>query len=285
MMEAHPNLIYDVGLFDGADTAYYLFRGYNVVAIDANPLMVEKARLRFAKEIQAKRLTVLNVGISETLGTETFWISNAPNWSSFDRTVASRAGTAHRPVSVSTVPFSELLAQYGVPHYLKIDIQGHERLCVDALKGTRLPKYISVAAENVGDATWLSEEQAVAMLDLLRNVGYQRFKLVNQTSGWRPVRSKAVGRFWMRIVTSADQGRLRVRGLARIAHKFSDSGRIEALGYAFPPNSSGPWGDDIPGPWMTFEKARASYLREKTSHFSRKGQRPYSWWYDWHATY
>ncbi len=32
-MEGHPNLICSVGLFDGADTAYYLFRGYNVVAL------------------------------------------------------------------------------------------------------------------------------------------------------------------------------------------------------------------------------------------------------------
>jgi SAM-dependent methyltransferase len=51
-------LIYDVGLFDGGDTAYYLFRGYNVVAIDANPVMVERARLRFAQEIRDKRLTL-----------------------------------------------------------------------------------------------------------------------------------------------------------------------------------------------------------------------------------
>ena len=35
MMEARSDLIYDVGLYDGGDTAYYLFRGYNVVAVDA----------------------------------------------------------------------------------------------------------------------------------------------------------------------------------------------------------------------------------------------------------
>jgi hypothetical protein len=34
MAETHDELIYDVGLFDGADTAYYLYRGYRVVAID-----------------------------------------------------------------------------------------------------------------------------------------------------------------------------------------------------------------------------------------------------------
>lgn len=58
MLLRHSDLIYDVGLFDGGDTAYYLFRGYNVVAIDANPVMVERARLRFAQEIRDKRLTL-----------------------------------------------------------------------------------------------------------------------------------------------------------------------------------------------------------------------------------
>ena len=68
-MQGNSGLIYDVGLFEGEDTAYYLFRGYKVIAIDANPLMIERARLRFAEEISAKRLTLLNFGISKTAGT------------------------------------------------------------------------------------------------------------------------------------------------------------------------------------------------------------------------
>ncbi|MGB7593222.1 MAG: FkbM family methyltransferase [Terriglobia bacterium] len=283
-MEAHSDLIYDVGLFDGGDTAYYLFRGCNVVAVDANPLMVERARLRFAKEIQAKRLTLLNVGISETPGTATFWISDIPQFSSFERTLASRQGIGHRPVPVSTVPFSQILAENGVPHYLKIDIEGNERLCVDALRGTRLPRYISVESQTVVDSAVLSHEEAIAMLELLRDVGYQRFKLVKQ-DGLTPVRSNTAARFCMRLVTSAARGRLQVKGLSGIAEKFTDSARIAAgLGFVFSPGSSGPWGDDIPGGWMTFEKARSTYLREMHPFFSRERGLD-SFWYDWHATY
>jgi hypothetical protein len=36
------NLIYDVGMNDGNDTAYYLSRGFRVVAIEANPVLVEQ---------------------------------------------------------------------------------------------------------------------------------------------------------------------------------------------------------------------------------------------------
>jgi SAM-dependent methyltransferase len=55
----HSKVVYDVGLYNGDDTAYYLFQGYKVVAIDANPLMIEEATSRFAKEIDDGRLTLL----------------------------------------------------------------------------------------------------------------------------------------------------------------------------------------------------------------------------------
>lgn len=284
MDQTRSNLIYDVGLFDGADTAYYLFRGYNVVAIDANPLMIEKAKPRFFEEIQAKRLTLLNIGISKKPGTDVFWISDHPEWSSFDRTIASRNGTEHKSVPVPSVPFSQLLAEYGTPHYLKIDIEGNDRLCVEALRGMKLPRYISAEAECVGDSAVLADEEALAMLNLLRDVGFRRFKLVDQNRGWTPVRSTVPGRFCMRLLTSVGRGRLRVPGLCRIVDRFTDFARVEALGFAFSPGCSGPWGEDIPGDWMKFEKARSTYLRKRRSFFSQEHEL-WSFWHDWHATY
>jgi FkbM family methyltransferase len=123
MTEARPGLIYDVGLYDGGDTAYYLFRGYKVVAIDANPLMIERARSRFSQEIAENRLTLLNIGVSQAPGTATFWVSDNPEWSSFDKAIASRDGKGHRPVSIVTMPFADILAEHGLPHSLKIDIE------------------------------------------------------------------------------------------------------------------------------------------------------------------
>ncbi len=49
MAAARNDLIYGVGLFDGSDTAYYVHRGYTVVGIDANPVMIEKAKNKFAQ--------------------------------------------------------------------------------------------------------------------------------------------------------------------------------------------------------------------------------------------
>lgn len=149
MTEPGFRLIHDIGLLDGSETAYYLFRSYKVVAIDANPLMVEKAKPRFAQEIEAKRLKLLNVWISGTPGATAFCVFDA-GWSSFDKTLASRGGTAPGPISVSVLPFSQLLTENGYPHYLKVDNEGSGRSSVSALRGSQMPKLISVNAECAG---------------------------------------------------------------------------------------------------------------------------------------
>lgn len=284
MSKVHADLIYDVGLFDGEDTAYYLFRGYNVVAVDANPVMIEKARLRFAREIHDKRLTLLNVGISHTPGTASFFVSDVPEWSSFHQSIASRDGTGHRLVPVSVLPFAQLIEEYGLPQYLKIDIEGNDRVCVEALKGGSLPTYVSAESDCVGDSAAHSDEEDATMLELLRDVGYRKFKLVDQNRGWTAVRPNAAARFHMRLVNSATDGRLRLRGLSAIAARFTDSARIASLGFDFSRGSTGPWGDDVPGAWMSFEKARSVYLRERRPFFA-EGRSLHSFWYDWHATY
>src|ERR1043166_830477 len=81
-----PDLIYDIGVHDGDDTAYYLHRGFRVIAVDADPIMVEACRKRFAEEIRIGRLMLLNVGIGPSRETLRFWLHkrNRP-WSSFHR--------------------------------------------------------------------------------------------------------------------------------------------------------------------------------------------------------
>lgn len=258
MAERVPNLIYDLGLHTGGDTAYYLSRGYNVLAVDANPVMVEEARSRFQDEVREKRLTLLNVGIAEAPETATFWVSDHSDWSSFNREIASRDGVGHRAIPVPVVTLAILLEEYGVPHYLKIDIEGNDSQCVEALKGTELPKYISVEAECVGDSDQLSDSEATGILSLLHDVGYRKFKLVDQRQRWRSVRSTKVARFWNRVLDSISYGRLRAVGLSSLTTRFTDYGHVASLGFDFSSGSSGPWGEDVPGKWMGFEAARSA---------------------------
>ena len=68
-----PELIIDVGVNDGRDTAFYLHRGFRVVAIDANPEMIAQCAKTFSDAIRAKRLTLLNVGIAPSAGRRTLY--------------------------------------------------------------------------------------------------------------------------------------------------------------------------------------------------------------------
>ena len=45
-------LIYDIGMYDGSDTRYYLNEGFRVLAIEANPVLVKRAKeLIFQEEM------------------------------------------------------------------------------------------------------------------------------------------------------------------------------------------------------------------------------------------
>jgi FkbM family methyltransferase len=280
-----PLLVYDVGLFDGTDTEYYLYCGFIVVAIDANPVMIENARARFAQELNNKRLFLVNAGIADGAGEITFWISDEGPWSSFDRKIAARSGTKHHAVTIPIVPFVEILKTYGVPHYLKIDIEGNDHVCVSALKKSeRLPPYISVESECFGEDDKPSDADVLAMLHLLHDVGYRRFKLLNQRTR-TAARMRFIANTQARLTSSLANGRLSSLGLSGLVRPLTDAARIERdTGYHFTVGSSGPLASDIPGPWMSVDQASAVYVRERRRYFATGSSPQYTFWYDWHAT-
>src|SRR5262245_48872042 len=67
------DLIFDVGMNNGDDTAYYLAKGFRVVAVEANPALVEQAKRRFAAELSVQRLMLYGVAISDRDGTISFF--------------------------------------------------------------------------------------------------------------------------------------------------------------------------------------------------------------------
>jgi hypothetical protein len=48
-------LIYDVGMNNGDDTAYYLWCGFRVIAIEVNPELAADVAQRFAHQIKHRR--------------------------------------------------------------------------------------------------------------------------------------------------------------------------------------------------------------------------------------
>src|SRR5271163_839043 len=123
--------VFDVGMNNGNDTAYYLHRGYDVVAVEANPQMADHVKARFPAEIKNGRLKILNVGVAEVEGTIPFWVCDSHSeWSSFHRNIASRVNSVHHEILVPTRRFDSIIEEFGVPYYLKVDIEGNDKICL-----------------------------------------------------------------------------------------------------------------------------------------------------------
>lgn len=164
--------IFDIGMYDGADTAYYLECGYQVIAVEANTELVDNAKRRFGAQIASGQLTCVNAAIS-------------PNGGAVELTLCGQALSssslfsdriAHlRPTGAITVPgvtLVQLFERYGVPEYLKVDIEGAERLCVLALTSDTRPTFLSF---EVG-------EDVDELLSHAETIGFRRFKIINQNS-------------------------------------------------------------------------------------------------------
>jgi len=282
------DLIYDVGMHVGDDTAFYLSQGYRVVAVEADPKLVKAAQRRFRREIEQGKLEIVNVGVSDTEGYANFWVcENLSEWNSFDRNIASRDGQKHYSIQIRTMRFVNILKKYGVPYYLKIDIEGHDHLCLMNLQPGALPKYVSTESECVGSISHISMDDGLRSLSILRELGYHKFKLIDQAT----FSSFATGRILTNEIDAIVRCLLRkriakhIRGRRILIQLFTNRGKLEKkFNRKFSFGSSGVWGEDLLGSWLTFEEARKAYNYHKYLHFRNAEAKPYSFWCDWHAT-
>src|SRR5215831_3946896 len=99
-------LIYDVGMNNGDDTAFYLSKGHNVIAIEAIPELVEAAMNRFEEMTRSGRFTVLNLAIAEDASDRDFWVCDDMSpLSSLHRPLASRGGRKSHAIRVKCARF------------------------------------------------------------------------------------------------------------------------------------------------------------------------------------
>jgi FkbM family methyltransferase len=223
---------------NGDDCAYYLKKGFTVVAIEANPLLCESAGRRFAAEISTGSLSILNLGVADESGEAIFHVHQTNSVLSTFVPVGQRIGyTAtvppeeFTPIPVETRRLSDIVRSFGRPYYIKIDIEGFDDRCLaDLHRAGIIPPYISAEAHTID-----SFRQLVAM-------GYARFKMVAGAT----------------VATDY------------LAHEIEriDGRRVR---HDFPAHSAGPFGEDLPGPWMDRDTA--------LSRWRDRGEG----WFDLHA--
>jgi FkbM family methyltransferase len=167
-MKISRDLIFDLGVFDGQDSRYYLDKGFRVVAVEAHPEYAMQAKTIFASEIAEGRYTLIDRAVSDRDDQKiSFFMLGAQ--SSTIKELAERNGTS-RHATVSTISIATLIARHGVPYYLKCDIEGADDGVVQQLTELdALPRFLSI------------ETPSADSIPALQSLGYDRFQIVNQT--------------------------------------------------------------------------------------------------------
>ncbi|HKD68194.1 MAG TPA: FkbM family methyltransferase [Candidatus Binataceae bacterium] len=228
-MGISADLIYDVGSHAGEDSEFYLKKGFRVVAIEAVPELCEIAQKRLSAYVEGGRFTVLNGAIAETSQPIRFFVNNLnDDWGTTSLEWMRRnegLGAGSCEITVRGLEFGQVLKEYGVPYYLKIDIEGADLLCVRALRDfASRPRYISL------ESTMTSWNGLLREFALLKELRYTKFKVVQQMNMNRQT-----------CPFPAREGKY-------VDHRF-DSG------------ASGLFGEEAPGRWLTEAEALEKYQR------------------------
>lgn len=279
------NLIFDVGMCDGTDTEHYLKKGYQVVAVEADPVLVAKAEKRFRKFIDSGRLVIVNCGIAKEKGVADFYINEVyPIWNSFEERIAARDNLPYHKIPIECVTFDEVLKKFGVPYYLKIDIEGQDKYCINALEKHNLPKYISFEADNEGNTE---------MLDSVYELGFRKFKCINQNN-FLPISIPYLFSFPEQNMRRKDVLYIKTRYgknvILRALRKLKSREIVESLlspsqYLTHEVGSSGPFGEETTGEWLTFDEVKALYLAAYQSYTQYKNHPSYGFWCDIHASF
>jgi FkbM family methyltransferase len=219
-------LVYDVGAHLGEDSDFYLKLGYRVVAIEANPALADSLRTRFREQIDSGRYTLIPAAIGQSAGELTFFVNDVLSvWGTADPKWALRneqVGAKSREIRVPCTTFGKVLKEHGCPKYLKIDIEGADMFCIQDLGLTdSRPDYLSI------ESTKTAWSELMREFDTLEALGYSQFKVVNQ-------RRLSAGPFVTR------QG--------------------QPITHVFETGASGPFGEDLGGPWLSKRQAIIRYI-------------------------
>ena len=277
MSGKYKDLIYDVGMHKGEDTHFYLKKGFRVIAFEADPDLAEHCRYRFSEHVKDGRLTIVEGAIAE------------PNLSHamirfYRNRKLSVWGTVHKEwaerneqlwyeieiIEVQSVDFSQCLHEFGIPHFMKIDIEGSDIICLKALGDfDQSPDYVSIESEKVD---FKNLRKGIDLLDELGYVGFMAVQQANILTQTPPNPSKE-GRF---------------------------------AEHVFEPHSSGMFGAELSGQWVCKRKILSDYRRiflsyklfgDKTLLKKTKGglwviktlqqmtKKPLPGWYDTHAVH
>jgi FkbM family methyltransferase len=167
--QIQDDLIFDLGLHKGYDAEYYLKKGFRVVGLEAAPDLAEICRQRLAD--YGDRMTVVNKALFDRPGEEVsfFTVPNKDDWGSLNRGVAEKGIETAVEITVRTIDLAWLFDTFGVPRYIKCDMEGGDLIFREQLlRENRRPRFVSVEMNDGHEG------------EILGACGYEVGQIVNQ---------------------------------------------------------------------------------------------------------
>jgi FkbM family methyltransferase len=224
------------------------------ISIEANPELVERAKERLGDQIASKKLICVNVAISPEGKAVALTLCGTDLGSSslYSNRIAHMQPTG--AITVPGVTLHQLFEEHGVPEYLKVDIEGADRLCVLSLTSDKRPTFLSF---EVGD-------DVDELISHAEAIGYHRFKIISQISFRELANERSL------------YDRLKHRLTRYMGYddpvKIKRGGHFFAIGHSSGPV---PWQSD--GLWRSGSATRSRLCKAKATNSLLD-------WYDIHAT-
>lgn len=204
-------IIYDIGANNGDDVAYYLKKCDLVVAVEANPVLCDLMTTRYSDAIQQGRLAIENIVLTDEKESGEVCFYRHKHNDGLSQFPRPSDTTHFETIHLPSKSVMQLLSEYGDPYYIKIDVEHYDTAILRSLFEHQVRPPF-ISAESHSIDTF-------ALLVALG--GYRAFKIIEGE------------------LVSERYGH----------HPIHTHHGIET--HAFTRHSAGPFGDDIPGDWMT----------------------------------
>lgn len=221
-------IIYDIGANKGANLPYYFRKAHKVVAVEANPALVQQMKAKYEEQIEDGRLIIEDcvVSVEQDPKEVDFYIHKYHDVLSQLPPPNEDKINMFERVALRSKNIVNIIQAHGSPYYVKIDIEHYDAVLLRELFSNGIyPDYISAEYHSID-----------VFLRLAGEGGYHAFKLVD---GRR---------------VPQDYSRLHI----------NDMHSQRNFLYNFPDHSAGPFGNDVKGNWYSIDEFMIRLGMEET---------------------